>query len=101
MGGRAVLGVGGVLTPAIAAEMAGDALAGMQDLHRRPGQPDVDLGPDELVGDAVVVVLDLDVVVDVHAGLLPLGELIALEGKGLSAGRSSFSNSDRREPSSF
>src|SRR2546422_6142274 len=28
----------------------------------------------ELVGDAVVVVLDEDVVVDVHAGVAPLGE---------------------------
>ena len=45
------------------------------------GEPDLDPLVHELVGDAVVVVLDGDVVVDVDAGIAPLGELVARRGE--------------------
>ena len=52
-------------------------------LHRAGGQTNFDSLTDELVGNRVVVAFDFDVVVDVDAGRLPRGKLIALDGQGL------------------
>jgi len=53
--------------------------------HGPQGQADLDLLADEGVGDAVVVVVHLYVVVDVHPGLLPLGELVAPAREGFES----------------
>ena len=53
--------------------MGGDALAAMDDLHRRGGGAPVDALVHERVRDRVVVAGELDVIVDVDAGELPLG----------------------------
>ena len=50
------------------------------------GEAHVDFAPDQGVRDGVVVALDLDVVVDVDPRLLPLGEHVALGGKGAKGG---------------
>ena len=87
MGVRHVRGVGGVLAPAVAAAMGGDAPALEEQLDDRRREPDLDALVHELVGDAVVVVLDGDVVVDVDPGVAPLGELVARRGAaGAAAG---------------
>src|SRR3989442_1240893 len=59
-----------------ASAMGGDAPAFEKQFDRGGGEADLDPLMHELVGDAVVVVLDEDVVVDVHAGVAPLGEFI-------------------------
>src|ERR1700750_2126139 len=61
-----------VLAVATAAPMACDALAAEEHLNRAGGEPGIDLGPGIAVGNAVKVVLDLDVVVDAHAPDAPL-----------------------------
>ena len=58
--------------------MAGDALPAVEELDGVGGESGVELAPDEGVGDGVVVAFELDVVVDVHADLLPLGEDVGL-----------------------
>src|SRR5436853_350777 len=73
---RHVGGLGGVLAAAPASAMRGDAPAFEKQFDRGGGEADLDPLMHELVGDAVVVVLDEDVVVDVHAGVAPLGEFI-------------------------
>ena len=93
-----VLRHGGVTPPARGPDVTGDALAAVEALDGAGRQSDVELSSDQRVGDGVVVPVDLDVVVDVHAGGLPLGEDV---GSGRSAGRSSCSNWDRREPGSL
>ena len=56
---------------------------------------------DQRVGHRVVMAVDLDVIVDMHAWLPPLGEHVGVYGSGFMAGRSSCSNSVRREPGSL
>jgi len=62
--------------------VAGHAVATEEHFHGPQGQADLDLLADKAVGDAVVVVVHLDVVVDVHPGLIPLGELVASAREG-------------------
>ena len=73
---RHVGGLGGVLATAPASAMRGDAPAFEKQFDRGGAEADLDPLVHELVGDAVVVVLDEDVVVDVHAGVAPLGEFV-------------------------
>src|SRR5438093_5363129 len=51
----------------VAAAMGGDAAAVAEDLDHRRGGADVDALADERVGDAVVVLVELEVIVDVDA----------------------------------
>ena len=62
--------------------MAGDAAAAVEALDGTGGQPDVELATDQRVRDGVVVAVDLDVVVDVDADGLPLGEDVGGVGQG-------------------
>src|SRR5437588_823168 len=61
--------------------MRGDAPALEKQFDRGGAEADLDPLVHELVGDAVVVVLDEDVVVDVHAGVAPLGEFVPARRK--------------------
>ena len=69
--------------------MGSDAPALVEDLDAMGADADIDLVAGQGMGDAVEGVMDLDVVVDVDAGLAPLGELVALAGQRLQrrAGR--------------
>ena len=74
---RRHVGVGrAVATHLGTARMAGHAATSDEDLDRARG--DADIGPlaDELIGNAVVVALDLEVVVDADLGPLPGRELV-------------------------
>jgi hypothetical protein len=61
--------------------MRGDAPALEEELDDGRGEADLDALVQELVGDAVVVVVDGDVVVDVDASVGPLGELVPRGGQ--------------------
>ena len=79
--------VGGVAAADMAADVGGHALAAMEDLDGRRGQPGVDLLVDERVGDGVVVPAQLDVVVDVDPGVdLPLAVDERLGGQRAEGG---------------
>jgi hypothetical protein len=72
--------VGGVAPADRVAEVDGHALAAMEALDRRRGQPPVDLFVDERIGHRVVVPAQLDVIVDVDPGVD--GPLAVDEGLG-------------------
>ena len=61
--------------------MAGDALAAMEALDGVGGDAHVHLFFDERMGHGVVMAMDLDVIVDVDPGLLPLGVFVRFDGK--------------------
>lgn len=58
---------------AVALAQAQDAQAGVEALHGAGRQTHLQLLLHQLVGHRVVMPVDLDVVVDVHPSLLPLG----------------------------
>lgn len=91
-----VFGQCGVLPGAIDAGVHRDATVAKEDFHRTLGNPQVDFLVDESIGDAVVVVLELDIVVDVDTGLFPQGELVGLRRQRSEVGRSSSSKSSQR-----
>src|SRR5258705_11609934 len=65
------------------AHVGGDPLALEEDFDRPRGQPRVDLGAGEAMGDAIVMSGDLDVIVDTDAAHPPFGELVRFARKGL------------------
>ena len=69
-----VLGQGGVTAGRKTSGVSSDAAALEEDLNGGGGEAGFDLLVDTAVGNAVVVAVDLDVVVDVDPRLLPLGE---------------------------
>jgi hypothetical protein len=66
------------LTGEIASLVAGGPAVLEKDFHSGSGQAHIDLLTGQLVGDTVVVEIDLHVVVDIDPSLLPLGEFITL-----------------------
>ena len=52
----------------LALHMDGDALALVEDLDAAGGQPRLDLGAGEAVGNGVIVGVDVDVIVDADPG---------------------------------
>ena len=56
--------------------MTGDALASVEALDGAGGDADVELAFNEVVRYRVVMALDLDVIIDVHPGFLPLGVFV-------------------------
>jgi hypothetical protein len=74
---RHVLGVRGVAAAHVAARGGRHPAPLLEDLHRRRRVTDIDADAAlvrELEGDRVVVPLDVDVVVEVDARVLPLAE---------------------------
>ena len=63
--------------------MDGDALALVEDLDAAGGQPRLDLGAGEAVGDGIIVGVDVDVIVDADPAHAPLAVLIGLAGERL------------------
>jgi hypothetical protein len=80
MGGRHMLGERGVPARDIAAPVGSDALVLEKDLDSGLGGADVHFLVNQRVRDAVVMLFERDVVVDVDAGLLPDGEFVGLLG---------------------
>ena len=81
--GRHVLGNGRVLPVPACAQMNGDALALMENLDSAGGQPRLDLGAGEAVGDRIIVGVDVDVIVDADPAHAPLAVFVRLAGQRL------------------
>ena len=101
VGCRHVRGFGRVSAFPADPEVHGDPAVLVEDLDRRCAETDIDLAAGQRVGDAVEGVFDLDVVVDVDAGLAPLGVLVALGRERLERRPVQISNQLRRLPSVF
>ena len=78
---RHVLWQGGVTAPDVRPDMGGDTLPFVEHFYHTRGQPDVHSLVQQLVGDAVVMVVYLDVVIQVHFGLIPFGIFVGLLGQ--------------------
>jgi hypothetical protein len=76
-----VLGQRGVGVALEVAQVTDDATTAVEDLDRAGGEARVTALAGQLVGDAVVVVVDLDVVVHVHRHALPGRVLVGLFGQ--------------------
>jgi hypothetical protein len=57
-------------------QMRGDALSSEEDFHRSGGDAYVNFAAYEPIGNAIVVLVDLDVIVNADTAKLPLGEHI-------------------------
>lgn len=79
MTGRHVVRDGGVLAVAARSQVRGDPLAAGEDLDGAGGETDLHLGAREAVGDAVEVIVDVDVVVDANAAHAPFGKNVWLD----------------------
>jgi hypothetical protein len=66
-----------------AASMTGNALAAMENLDGRGGDPRFDLLADQLVRHAVEVLGNLDMVIEVDPAVLPLGVFVGFGRQGL------------------
>jgi hypothetical protein len=86
MGLGHVLGDGGGFSGAITPEMGGDSSALEEDLHGGLGEPHLHLLMDELIGDAVVMAIHLDMVIDIDLGAFPFGKDEPVRGKRLQGG---------------
>ncbi len=86
-------GIGGVAARRVVPQMGRDALATMEQLDGRGADPRVNDLKDEGVGDGVVVTVDLDVVVDVDAGDLPVAVDERLVGQRSQYGSTKSSTS--------
>jgi len=76
-----MLGEGGVGAPSCQPAVRGDPVGLVEDLHGGCRVAGFDSLAQQLMRDAVVVVVDLDVVVDVDRTGLVLGHLVALDRK--------------------
>src|SRR3569833_1704671 len=61
-----------------AAHVTGDVLAFVEELHGVVGGTAPELLANERIGNAIVVIIEADVIVDVGTDFLPLGVLIVL-----------------------
>ena len=83
MAGGHVLGNGRVLPVPAPAQMNGDALALMENLDAAGGQPRLDLGAGEAVGDRIIVGVDVDVIIDADPAHAPLAVFVRLSRQSL------------------
>jgi hypothetical protein len=58
--------------------MGGHIFAFIKTFHDICRKPDIKLFFDHLVRHAVIMPIDFDMIVDVHPGFFPLGELVAV-----------------------
>jgi hypothetical protein len=82
MAGRHVFRHRRVFVIAAHAHVRGDPLALEEDFDRLRGQPRVDFGAGEAMGNAVIMGGDLDVINDANAACPPFGELVRFGRKG-------------------
>src|SRR5690606_39419458 len=83
----------------VATRVRGDATARVKDLDSAAGEADLDRLAGECVGHAVVVAGELDMVVDVHARLAPLGEAVGSGGQRQQ--RRALQRLEERAPATF
>lgn len=83
MGLGSMASLGGEAGALVAAGMEGDPAVLGKDLHHPYTESDFDGLMDQQVGDAAVVPVHLDRVVDTDLGLAPVAQLIGMEGQGL------------------
>jgi hypothetical protein len=81
-----VLGDGGGFPGAIAPEMGGDSSAFEEDLDGGPGEPHLHLLMNELIGNAVVMAIHLDMVIDIDLGAFPFSKDEPMRGERLQGG---------------
>ena len=74
MGGGHVVSCGRIGTLAVAARMAGRPAPMGEDFDRAKGNSQFDFLAHQLMRDAVVVVLELDVIVDIDPGTFPVSQ---------------------------
>jgi hypothetical protein len=67
---------------AITSLMRGDSTAFEEDLDRGIGEADIELFMDQLIRNAVIVVVYFDMIVDIDPGALPVGKDVGINGKG-------------------
>src|SRR5208283_1137508 len=91
-----MLGDGGWTMRQGAAQMRRHTLAAQENLDGLLGDPCLDLLTYEAMRNTVVMFGNLDVIIEIDPTALPLGILVGSSGNGVSAGRSSSSNSWRR-----
>ncbi len=71
------------MTPLVrGVDVAGDALAAVETLDGAGSHSDIELAPDQRVRNRVMVTGYFDVVVEVHAHGLPLGEDVGAGRQG-------------------
>ena len=66
-----MFGNGGVLPVPACPYVDGDALALVENLNAASGQPRLDFGAGEAVGDRIIMGVDVDVIVDAHPAHAP------------------------------
>src|SRR4030067_823865 len=71
---------------AITSWVRGDSAALEEDLHGGSRETNIELFMDQLVRDAVVVVVHFDVIIDIDPGALPFGIDIGMNGEGFQNG---------------
>jgi len=77
--------------------MGGDSSALEEDLHRGLSEPHLHLLMNELIGNAVVMVIHLDMVIDIDLDAFPFSKDERWEGRGFKTGLSRVSNRILRE----
>src|ERR1700733_2527985 len=75
----------GVLVGRRASPVRGNAFAEMEDFDRCAGESRLHLLTGELVGNAVVMAVDFDVVINVGADGFPTGDQVAFGGQRLES----------------
>jgi hypothetical protein len=73
---------GRIATFLMASWVTGHPASLMKDLHRPTSHSEFDSLVDQLIGDAIVVLIGLNVVVDIDTGLFPLGKFVPIPGQG-------------------
>ena len=79
---------GCVGAPYVASRMAGNPAVLEEGLDDPRRHPQLHLLFHKLIGNTVVVAVELDVIIDIHSRLFPLGVFKAQAGSGFKAGRS-------------
>jgi hypothetical protein len=74
----AMLGIGGMAVGGATAWMRSDTYAAMEDLDRCGCEASFEQLANQLVGNAVIMTVDFDVIVDVGANALPLCHVVGL-----------------------
>src|SRR5262249_32947669 len=83
MTGRHVFGDGRVLVVAARPQVSSDPLTLDENLDGACGEAHLDFGAGEAVGNAVVVIVDVDMIVDADARRAPSGEHVRPDRQGL------------------
>ena len=90
-----MLGMGAVTATSIAALMGRDALGAMEHLDGTAGDAHVDLGTDQRLRHRIKEAIKFHMIIGPDARQAPFSELVAVSGRGRSAGCSMLANKSR------